>query len=180
MDFTFVTADSETNGIRPTRVFMIGVQCLITGQYKSFVGPDAVAEAYYRMANESRLVVGHNFKLYDAKTVGRDLVGITIPEEKILDTLDMSKALLPSLRNHKLETLGQMVGIPKLKSPLFEEYSKEMDEYCERDVRANTGVFGFLYQIFLHSKLGGLRFNQDVLVANGEYLQHSIIMNSNM
>jgi hypothetical protein len=175
MDFTFVTADSETNGIKPTRVFMVGVQCLITGQYQSFVGPDAVAEAYYRMSTESRIVVGHNFKSYDAKTVGKNLVGIEIPEAVIVDTLEMSRDLFPKMKNHKLETWGVIAGLPKLKSPLFEDYSPEMDTYCERDVRSNTASFSIMYRVFLQSHTAGLRFNHEALTRNAEYLAQSII-----
>jgi len=176
MDFSYVVADSETNLIPATRVFMVGVQDIMSGEYRSYVGTDEVAEAYYRMSTESKIIAGHNFRLYDAKTVGEKIVGITIPQEKIIDTLDMARDLLPKLRNHKLETLGQIIGLPKLKAPLFEEYSKEMDTYCERDVRLNTAALGFLYAIHLQSAAFGLRYNFALLNQHAEALSRSIIV----
>lgn len=173
MNFDFVVCDLETNGLRPSTIFMVGVQDLISGDYKSYVGPDGVAEALWRMSEESKMVVGHFFNGYDAK-VCRDLGGVEIPQDRILDTVEMSRDLC-KLKNHKLENWGDIIGLPKLPKPLFEVYSKEMDVYCERDVRLNTAVFGFLYRLYIGADHSTLKFNNALIEQNKSVLERSII-----
>ncbi len=174
MDLTFVVCDAETDGFSPKNIWMLGVQCLITGDYKSFVGIDNVAEAIFRMSEESKLIVGHNFLGYDHKVI-KDLSGVDLPKDIIVDTLQMSRDLC-KLKNHKLETWGQILGLPKLESPLFECYTPEMDTYCERDVRLNTAVFGFLYQMYRTAAPDGMNHQlRKILDANQYALSQSVV-----
>jgi hypothetical protein len=67
-----------------------------------------------------------------------------------------------------------MLGLPKLKSPLFESYSKEMDTYCERDVRLNTKAFFFMVHMWLHGDgHEKMKFNQKALLDHIEILLRS-------
>lgn len=175
IDFSFVAADLETNGLyNPNKIFMMGVQDLMTGNYKSFVGIEQVAEAIFTMSNVSKVVVGHHFLGYDAKVI-KDITGVEISKDVIVDTLQMSKDFC-KMSKHGLGVWGEILGLPKLKQPLFEEYSEEMDTYCERDVRLNSAVFALLYRMYLHARPNKMGSYAAVLHRNEEALRKNFLM----
>jgi len=150
--FDYVVADFETDGFNANVIWMGGAQNLLSGEYRSFIGADEIAELTYELAVNSKMVVGHFFRGFDRKIV-KKLTGLDIASEKIIDTVEMSKHLCPELPNHKLETWGELFEYPKGKQPLFERFTPEMVPYCERDVRLNTKVFEFLLELFWEKHL---------------------------
>lgn len=143
-----VVADIETNAIHyPNKIHMVGVVNFLTDEYTSYHGED-VADGLIRLS-EAGLIIGHNFRLYDAAQIERLTGGlITLAPTRIVDTLDLSRALVPEFPDHKLRTWGDALGFPKLEHDDFEQYTPIMDEYCERDCRLNKRIFEFMLEHF--------------------------------
>lgn len=143
MSSDILIGDIETDSLTPTVIHMVGVLDYNSNQFTSYVGED-VAEGLVRLA-EADLCIGHNFIGYDAKHIERLTEGLVLFERpKIVDTLDLSKRLMPTLPNHKLATWGDFFGYPKLPAPIFDRFTPAMIPYCERDCRLNKRVFDYL------------------------------------
>jgi hypothetical protein len=136
--------DLETNGLKPDRIWMVGVLDYHTDEYQAYVGDDEVPVGLMRLAQADR-VVGHNFRGYDARVIKKLTNGlIQIEDSRIDDTVEISRHLFPNLKNHKLYTWGEILGFPKLEAPLFETFSPKMIPYCERDCRLNKMLYDYL------------------------------------
>ena len=160
----YVVGDIECNGLSPTRLFMIGVQDMISGEYRSFVGPDEVAEASYYMAMTSKIVCGHSFRSFDAKWI-KNLTTLEISGDKIIDTVEVSRRFMKKFENHKLKTWGEFFDYPKLEAPLFEHFTPQMIPYCQRDVNLNRRVFDYLFeQAVEQNRLTDIHSNVDLLM----------------
>jgi DNA polymerase III alpha subunit (gram-positive type) len=136
-----LVGDLETDGFDPSQIWVVGILNLETDEYKSYTGDD-IAEGLCRLA-DADLVVGHNFKKYDAAVIEKLSHGvIKIDHDKIDDTWELSRELFPELPNHKLETWGEILGSPKIKyNKGFAKFHPEMLPYCEQDVRLNADVY---------------------------------------
>lgn len=143
-----IIGDIETNAIhQPSKIHMVGIVDFYTDEYTSYHG-ETLEDGLIRLA-EAELVIGHNFRLYDAANIARMTGGlVTIEPTRIIDTLDLSRALVPELPDHKLRTWGQALGFPKLDHDDFERYTPLMDEYCQRDCRLNKRIFEFMLENF--------------------------------
>ena len=141
---SILVGDLETNGFKPDRIWVVGVLDVETDEYTSYVGDD-VAVGLMRLA-EADLVIGHNFKEYDAKVISKLTESvIEIPNEKIIDTLELGRMLFPQMPNHKLATWGEMLGLAKIEyEGGFDEFNEDMLPYCERDCRVNKLLYEFL------------------------------------
>jgi len=133
---------------------MVGIIDLVTDEYTAYIGDDEVPEGLMRLA-EAELVVGHNFRGYDAPVIKR-LSGGLIDLTQVEDTLDLSRRLFPSRPSHSLEAWGLEFGYPKLHFKDFSKFSPEMVPYCERDVRLNKRLYEYLLdkeEVFLREGL---------------------------
>lgn len=141
---TTLIADLETDGIKPNRIWMVGIKDHDTGEYTSYVGDDEVPIGLMRLM-EADIVVGHNFKGYDAKVIKKLTDGlIEIPKEKIIDTCELSRSMFPQMPNHKLESWGEIFNFPKIKYDKgFEQFHPEMVPYCKQDVELNAVLYDF-------------------------------------
>lgn len=140
---SILVGDIETNGFKPSIIWVVGIIDYNTRKFKSYTG-DAVAEGLLRLA-EAECVIGHNFKDYDAKQIERLTDGlVTIDNEKIVDTLELSRKVEPTLSNHKLETWGEILGRPKIDFKRFDKFDPLMVPYCRRDCEINLDLFNYL------------------------------------
>jgi len=146
-NFEFVCFDIEANGFRPNTIFCICITDLVTRESRSYYGDD-IPEALI-LLSEAKLVVGHFIRGYDCPVIERLTDGVIVFDPlQIIDTLDMSKKLT-DFRKHSLQMWGEIFGLPKRESPLFESFSPEMVPYCERDVEINVMVFFHLVEKYL-------------------------------
>lgn len=145
----YLCFDIEANGLKPDEIFMIVITDLLTRERKTYVGLDEVCQAIARLM-EARMVVGHGIKIYDLKVM-KKLAGANFDDVIAVDTVEMSRDLC-ELKNHKLETWGEMVGLPKLPSPPFDVFTEQMVPYCERDVDLNVLVFDTLVEVLLEGE----------------------------
>lgn len=105
----------------------------LTDQFiaKHGLPPQDVYPAFMSFVGSTTLV-GHNIREFDMKFLNRALiqVGLPIAENPLIDTLDLSRAKLPQLGNHKLGTLAAKFGI---------DYTKA--HRAIEDVKINAEVF---------------------------------------
>lgn len=142
--------DVEANGFKPDTIWMVVITNLLTRKRDTYVGLDQVAVAIDRLVN-ARMVSGHYIKGYDLK-VFNNLCGVTIPHDKVIDTLELSRNLC-DLPKHGLEYWGDLLGLPKLKQPRFDVFTESMVPYCERDVDLNVLVFDVLFDLVTEKNL---------------------------
>lgn len=146
-DFRFVAFDIEANGFKPTEIFCIGITDLLSGE-KLMLPPDLIAEGCM-LLSEAEMLVGHHIRGYDCPVIEKLSDGLVkFDYSKVVDTLDMSKSLTDNSK-HSLEYWGEILGLPKLPSPLFEKYTPNMLTYCERDVELTVKVFNHLSEVYL-------------------------------
>jgi DNA polymerase III epsilon subunit-like protein len=137
---TVLVCDIETDGFKPTVIWCVGIIDLETDEYTAYYGDD-IPEGLLRLADADR-VVGHYFKGYDAPVIEKLTEGLVkLDPNKIDDTCEISRALFPEMPDHKLETWGEVLGLPKGKFKDFSKFSNEMLVYLERDVRLNALVY---------------------------------------
>lgn len=148
---TVLVGDIETNGLKPNIIWCVGVLDIDTGEYTSYVGDEEVPVGLMRLA-EADVVVGHYFKGYDAPVIKKLTDGlITIDEDKIIDTCELSREFFPDLPNHKLETWGEIFEDHKIKYDKgFERFHPEMVPYLEQDVRLNARLYKFMIEHLEH------------------------------
>lgn len=105
----------------------------LTDQFiaKHGVPPQEVFPAFMHFVGSATLV-GHNIREFDMKFLNRHLlqVGLAPAENPLIDTLDLARAKLPQLGNHKLGTLAGKFGI---------DYTKA--HRAIEDVKINAEVF---------------------------------------
>lgn len=139
-------ADLETDGFDPTRIWVVGILDYGTGEYRSYTGDDVV-EGLVRLM-EAGLVVGHNFKKFDAAQIRRLTDGlIDIPNDRIYDTYEKSSKIFGKhVKKHGLRAWGELFEFEKGDHSDFSRLSPEMITYCERDVRITAKLFELLLQ----------------------------------
>lgn len=151
MDWKFICFDVEANGFTPSEMYCICMTDLLTGEELTFE-QDRIAEGCIILA-DADMLVGHYIRGYDCPTIEKLTDGlIKFDKNKLVDTLDMSKALVKENKKHSLRVWGDFLGLPKLESPLFEQYTPAMIPYCQRDVAVNVKLFGHLLEIYLENE----------------------------
>lgn len=149
-NWEYILFDLECDGFKPKRIWVISMIDLVTRQRESFVGPERIALAILRL-QAAKLLVGHNIKTFDVRVIEKIMEGaVSFDRDKILDTLYLSKALV-KMDDHKLDTWGEILGLPKLPTPFsFYRYDPRMVPYCERDVDLNLKIFDALLVLMEH------------------------------
>lgn len=93
-------------------------------------------------------VVGHNIIGFDASVLQR-VWGVTIPEERLIDTLVLSRLYDPSIEGgHALDAWGKRLGFPKGDFRDYDSgYSQEMADYCHNDVSLTERLYHHLTRL---------------------------------
>lgn len=142
-----LVADTETNGLKPSIIWVLGILDYETNEYTSYTGDD-VPIGLLRLI-EADVIVGHNWRGYDQPHITRLTEGlIQVPNEKIVDTLELSRKMV-KMKNHGLESWGELFGLPKTKNtiPDFDRFWPEMVPYCQRDVEITKKVFDLMIEL---------------------------------
>lgn len=140
-----LVGDIETDGLHPSRIWVVGVLDYNTNHFTSYTGDD-IPEGLVRLA-EADLCIGHNFIGYDVKHIERLTDGlVTFDRGKIVDTLQLGRKVVPGMDNYKLETWGEILGYPKIHFNRFDVFDPLMVPYCERDCEISAKIFRFLME----------------------------------
>lgn len=136
-DVTFF--DIECDSLTPTKVWVIVCKDLATGEYHVFRNPSeddcekARFQDYMGSGSPDRLYCGHNVVGFDIPVLAK-LMDVEVPISRVVDTFIVSKMVDYSRPSHSLESYGEEFGLPKIDFKDWSYYSKEMEEYCVRDV----------------------------------------------
>ena len=136
MDLVF---DIETDDVQATKVWCIVAQDAGSGQIYKFA-PHQL-ESALELLQKADTLIGHNVIGFDIPVVHR-LLGVDLSNIKVIDTLALSRLFNPSREGgHSLGMWGYRLKFPKHDFSEYERYSKEMLDYCVRDVQLNTLVY---------------------------------------
>jgi DNA polymerase-1 len=144
-----VVLDIEADGLDPykvTNIWVIVCRDIDTNEttiFREVTKNEDVKEAFLRYCEHVTTFIGHNILGYDFIVLSL-LLGFSLADIHLrsFDTLIVSKLVEYSRKaGHSLESWGEVLGLPKIKFTDFSKYSKEMEEYCVRDVEVNTRLY---------------------------------------
>jgi len=157
---TSLVFDIETDGLQATKIWCVSICDIHTEEINSYYG-DALIEGIKRLERADKLI-GHNIIGYDIPVI-KELLNIDLSNKILVDTLVLSRLFNPVREgNHGLESWGFRVGLHKIDFEEYETFSKEMVEYCERDVLINKKVYDVLNQERLGFSRDSINLEQKV------------------
>ncbi|ATN92964.1 DNA polymerase I [Ralstonia phage RPSC1] len=164
--------DLESDGLLPysvipgsdktviTKVHCIVVHDVDAGWYRKY-GPDQIAKALADLA-EADVLIAHNGIKYDLPVLAK-LHGFYFPENKVLDTLVLSRLVYQNIKDkdaallranilpgklygsHSLKAWGYRLGLMKgtfgEQENAWEVFTPEMLDYCELDVKVTRALW---------------------------------------
>ena len=169
-----IVADTEADNLVPkaTVIHCLCLHVIDTKEDFSFADQPGYAPIRdgLKILQEAEFIVGHNFRSYDAKLI-KKLTGVELPQEKILDTLEMCRkfvdvtemekldyelhaaGLMPldCVKRMSLKAWGHRLG--RLKGTFgettdWQTFSTAMVEYCVDDVLLNRDLYLMFEQMF--------------------------------
>ncbi len=139
MDLVF---DIETDDLKATKIHCIVAQDVDSGETYKFP-PDKLQEGYDLLEKADKLI-GHNIIGFDIPMVEK-FSKVKLKHKPVVDTLVMSRLFNPVREGgHSLEKWGFRLGFKKIEFEDYLNYSKDMLDYCVRDVHLNTVLFKHL------------------------------------
>lgn len=161
MAFKRCIFDIETDGLLDTvsKLHCIAIMDADTGELQSY--HDNVSEPL-KLLNQAEEIIGHNIICFDLPVLEK-LFGFT-RYGKLTDTLVCTRLIYPDMKNedfkykpprlpvkyygrHSLEAWGLRLGEYKDefgKTTDWAEWSPEMQEYCEQDVRVTKRLYDMI------------------------------------
>jgi len=137
--------DIETNGLFPDKVWMLVMQDCATEEVYSYSDYDSdlppIEEGLARLS-KAKIIAGHNIISFDLPVMKKLLNWEPSEGTRVWDTFIMSQ-LCKYQRGHMhgLKGWGGFFDYPKGDHEDWSCYSKEMLEYCIRDVGLNLKVY---------------------------------------
>ena len=135
MDLVF---DIETDDLKATLIHCLVAQDMDSGKIYKYP-PDKLAEGYELLSSADTLI-GHNIIGFDIPMVEK-FGGVDLSKIPVIDTLVLSRLFNPNREGgHSLEKWGYKLSYHKIEFSDYLNYSKEMMDYCVRDVQVNALV----------------------------------------
>lgn len=160
------TIDIETDSLKPTLIHVMCWEHIQTKEKGECIGHDEIREFFRRTSGS--VFVGHNILCFDGPVVG-NFIGVLLDPKNCIDTLVLSQLYSPSLSGgHSLRRWGEAFGEEKGDFTDFENFSREMVEYCHKDVAITSELFRRLMRTL--TRLG---FTEQSL-----WLQHNLMYNA--
>ena len=134
-----VVIDIECNRLKnPDRIWLICCKDIDTGEMHVF----REREAFASFANNVDLWIGHNFLGFDYPCLlSNGYISDLDVSTSVVDTLIISKLVDFPREKHSIEDYGLEFQFPKGSHSDWSGYSKEMEEYCKRDVEICHKIF---------------------------------------
>ena len=136
--------DIETDGLSATKIWCLVAKDIDTETIYKFSDNDdrypSIKDGVY-MLNNADLLIGHNIIGFDNAQIDR-LYGMSLNNKRCHDTFIMSQTLrYRRSHRHGLAGWGEDLGYNKYEYDDWSKYTKEMMEYCVRDVNVNHKVY---------------------------------------
>ena len=136
--------DIETDDLKATKLWCIVAQDLDSNEIFRFA-PHQI-ELGLELLKSADALIGHNIIGFDIPVI-KKLTGVDLSNKKLIDTLVLSRLFNPVREGgHSLEMWGYKLNYNKIDFEDYSCYSKEMMDYCVRDVQLNTQVYHRLIQ----------------------------------
>ena len=136
--------DIETDDLKATKLWCIVAQDLDSNEIFRFA-PHQI-ESGLELLKSADALIGHNIIGFDIPVI-KQLTGVDLSNKKLIDTLVLSRLFNPTREGgHSLEMWGYKLNYNKIDFEDYSCYSKEMMDYCVRDVQLNTQVYHRLIQ----------------------------------
>ena len=136
-----IVLDIEANGLNPDKVWCIVAYEIGAKEFITWSGDDLLCFKDWIKEQGELEVIGHNIIGYDIPVL-EQLLDVDFSKCKVTDTLVMSRLAEPSRQGgHSLENWGQLLLQPKGEHSDWDNFSQDMVEYCEQDVRVNELVY---------------------------------------
>src|SRR5882672_3375881 len=151
-----VVIDIEANGLKnPTKIWLVVCKDIDKGDYYVFRRPSEDSSEAVRFLEFAKRVdcwIGHNLLGYDWPVLV-DLLGLQVPDihKRSIDTLIISKLVDYPRQGHSVEDYGLEFGLEKGKYNDWSKYSKEMEDYCIRDVDITEKIYK-KYERYINKK----------------------------
>ena len=130
--------DIETDDLKATKIWCLVAQDVDTGQIYKY-SPNNLAKGY-ELLTKAETLIGHNIIGFDIPMVEK-FGGVDLSKIPVIDTLVLSRLFNPTREGgHSLETWGYKLNYKKIEFSDYLNYSKEMLDYCVRDVQLNAVV----------------------------------------
>ena len=147
------TLDIETDGLDPTRIWIVNVYDEEYQSHTPFYDhdpPDLRLNVLgSTLAGYDKIVVHHGTG-FDFPAL-RALWGFEVDRSKVIDTLILSKLLNVRLEGgHSLEAWGKRLGFPKVEHEDWSQLSPEMIVRCQFDCVLTLKVFRYLWDRWFH------------------------------
>ena len=152
-----IVFDIETNGLDPSKVWLVWAYERDTKEFVLFSGDTVSTFSQYIKDMGECKVIGHNIIAFDIPVCER-LLGTDFSKCEVVDTLVMSRLSQPSRDGgHSLESWGEKLNFAKGDYDDWHNFSQAMVDYGKQDVALNERV----YQILLNELTG---FGSECLV----------------
>jgi DNA polymerase-1 len=152
-----IVFDIETNGLDPSKVWLVWAYERDTKEFVLFSGDTVSTFSQYIKDMGDCKVIGHNIIAFDIPVCER-LLGTDFSKCEVVDTLVMSRLSQPSRDGgHSLESWGDKLNFAKGDYDDWLNFSQAMVDYGKQDVALNERV----YQILLNELTG---FGSECLV----------------
>ena len=136
-----IVFDIETNGLNPSKVWLVWVYERDTDKYVLFSADTVSAFSQYIKDMGECRVIGHNIIDFDIPVCER-LLATDFSKCSVSDTLVMSRLAAPSRDGgHSLGSWGERLGFPKGEHDDWDNFTQDMVEYGKQDVRVNELVY---------------------------------------
>ena len=152
-----IVFDIETDGLDPSKVWLVWVYERDTKEFVLFVGDTVNTFTQYIKDMGECKVIGHNIIAYDIPVCER-LLDTNFSKCQVVDTLVMSRLAKPDrLGGHSLDSWGESLNFAKGDYDDWLNFSQAMVDYGKQDVALNERV----YTTLLHELVG---FGSDSIV----------------
>jgi DNA polymerase-1 len=140
-----IVIDIEADGLEPTKIWLIVCKDIDDNKYHIFrkVSDDeGERRRFEEFTRGDILWIGHNWLGFDWLAINKLLPhGIRDISTHSCDTLIISKMVDYSRKSHSIEDYGLEFNLPKGDFSDWSKYSKEMEEYCIRDVDITEKIY---------------------------------------
>lgn len=164
-----IIIDIEANGlVNPDKIWVIVCKDIDTKQLHIFreVTEDGSENLRFRrFANRVLVWVGHNICDYDFPVLNSLLTDLDLhPSSVLVDTFVVSKMANYARGKHSIEAYGDYLGYPKKAHhylDFFKKYSKELEEYCIRDVEITEKIYT-MYLEYIENNIPSITMEQSI------------------
>jgi DNA polymerase-1 len=154
-DKTWVV-DIETDGLRPTLVWVLCAGNMMTGEALTITDMDEMREWVEAKRLEGCKFVMHNGLHFDGPVLNK-LVGSKLSAACIVDSMILSMVYNPSLEGgHGLASWGSRLNYGKVEHEDWSVLSPEMIVRCQSDVELSKRTYGYICR-----KLNSIGFSEE-------------------